>query len=67
MNEAVKLEAVRALGAWAACMDALPADVTERFAAGLKEKEGLQRAHLQALLQVPVPAKISPPLWQLHA
>ena len=65
VNEAVKLETVRALGSWAACMEALPSDVTERFAAGLKEKEALQRAHLQALLQVCRP--VHSPAWQVDA
>lgn len=52
MNEAVKLEIVRALGLWAASLDALPGCFLDRFSAGLKEKESLQKAHLQTLLQV---------------
>ena len=52
VNEAVRLEVVRALGLWAACLDALPGCLLDRFVAGLKEKESLQKGHLQALLQV---------------
>ena len=43
---------MRALGLWAASLDALPGCLLDRFLAGLKEKESLQKAHLQTLLQV---------------
>lgn len=52
MNEAVKLEVVRALGLWGACLGLLPGCLRDRFVAGLKEKDSLQKAHLQSLLQV---------------
>lgn len=55
----MKLEVVRALGAWAPTMDALPASVLELFTAGLKEKEVLHRAHLQALLRVCAPSLLN--------
>jgi hypothetical protein len=52
MNEAMKLEIVRALGLWAASLDVVHDDAVEQFIRGLKEKETLQKAHLKALLQV---------------
>lgn len=56
-----------ALGAWLQLMQQLPEPVLAHFRSGLKEKEGLRRAHLRCLVQVcrvwfvgarPIPARL---------